>query len=304
MKLAAIKPSVIKGAHRTVLVLKKNSPQILTAVGIASGITSAVLASKATLKLEPIVDEVNEGLEIVRGNKAKADARTPGTENYTQQKHVQDLTFVYTRGGLKLVKLYGPAISVGFVSVGCIISAQTILQNRNAALVAAYTALDRGFNEYRKRVEKELGAEKEQELRYGITEERVDDTKNGVVEIVHHVNPNGLSPYAKFFDELNPNWQRDADYNLMFLKSTQNYANDKLQSRGHLFLNDVYDMLGIDRTREGAVVGWVVGCDGSDEFVDFGFMNGSRERVRAFVNGQEQAILLDFNVDGVIYDKI
>ena len=114
-------------------------------------------------------------------------------------------------------------------------------------------------------------------------------------------DPNGLSVYARFFDEGCEQWSKNPEYNLMFLRSQQNYYNDMLKSRGHVFLNEVYDALGIPRTQAGAVVGWMI-SDNGDNFIDFGVFDGDRPRARDFVNGYERSILLDFNVDGVIYD--
>ena len=92
----------------------------------------------------------------------------------------------------------------------------------------------------------------------------------------------------------------------MFLRAQQQYANDKLIAQGHLFLNEVYDMLGLPRTKAGAIVGWVYDDNNAvgDNFVDFGIYDVHRETARDFVNGYERSILLDFNVDGVIYDLI
>ena len=91
----------------------------------------------------------------------------------------------------------------------------------------------------------------------------------------------------------------------MFLRKQQEWANELLKSRGHVFLNEVYDMLGIPRTKSGQIVGWVYNSNDeySDNYIDFGVYDGGA-RSRAFVNGYEKAILLDFNVDGVIYDLI
>ncbi|MCA1800666.1 MAG: DUF6353 family protein, partial [Actinobacteria bacterium] len=111
------------------------------------------------------------------------------------------------------------------------------------------------------------------------------------------------SIYARYFDEGSTVWSRERDYNRLRIRAIQNYANDMLKARGHLFLNEVYDELGLPRSRAGAVVGWVMSKSG-DNFVDFGIYNQENERARAFVNGQEQSILLDFNVDGVIYDLL
>jgi hypothetical protein len=87
------------------------------------------------------------------------------------------------------------------------------------------------------------------------------------------------------------------------LRGQQQYANDLLHARGYVFLNDVYDMLGIDRTKEGQIVGWVYNKNNEvgDNFVDFGILETNRETEDG---SYEPAILLDFNVDGNILDLI
>ena len=118
------------------------------------------------------------------------------------------------------------------------------------------------------------------------------------------MNPTLYSDYARFFDAASPNWQNDPEYNLMFLRAQQQYANDLLRAKGRLFLNDVYEMLGLEKSKAGQIVGWVYDRENpnGDNFVDFGIYDMSKERVRAFVNGYETNILLDFNVDGNIWD--
>jgi hypothetical protein len=180
------------------------------------------------------------------------------------------------------------------------------MRKRNVALVAAYKTIEEGFSKYRKRVVDEFGEEKDMELFRGYKFEEVIDEEmeeGATVKVITHVDPNGLSPYAKFFDETNVNWRKTPSYNMVFLRSQQQYANDMLHTRGHVLLNDVYDSIGIPRTTEGAVVGWILSKEG-DNFIDFGIYKFESEAARRFVNGEEDSILLDFNVDGVIYDKI
>ena len=180
------------------------------------------------------------------------------------------------------------------------------MSGRNAALIAAYKAVEQSFSTYRGRVREEFGEERDRDLSRGVVYEQVDlENAEGKKsrQIVASVDPNKISEYARFFDETCTEWERNAEYNLMFLKARQTYANDMLRARGHVFLNEVYDMLGIPRTKAGAVVGWVISKDG-DNFVDFGIYNPDNPRAADFVNGYEKSILLDFNVDGVIYDKI
>lgn len=173
------------------------------------------------------------------------------------------------------------------------------------ALTAAYGALEKGFNEYRGRVVEKYGEEEDRNLRYGTMQVQIEDPETGKTKTVTRVDPNDPSIYARFFDEMSSSWNRDPEYNMIFLKCQQNYANDLLRSRGHVFLNEVYDMVGVPRSKAGAVVGWILSKNGeTDNFIDFGVFEGRTDVARDFVNGVEGAILLDFNVDGVIWDKL
>ena len=123
------------------------------------------------------------------------------------------------------------------------------------------------------------------------------------VSCLQPMDPSKKSVYARFFDEYSPQWTAYPEQNLVFLKHTESMMNDMLLAKKHVFLNEVYDALGIERTSAGAVVGWVLNGDG-DNFISFGMYDFDSERGRAFINGNEHSILLDFNVDGVIFDKI
>ena len=113
------------------------------------------------------------------------------------------------------------------------------------------------------------------------------------------IEDRGVSEYARWFDDGCVGWTKDPEYNLAFLKAQQNYANNMLRTRGHLFLNEIYDLLGIPRTKAGAIVGWIYGDDNSH--VDFGLYS---ERNQDFINGFSRTVLLDFNVNGNILDLI
>lgn len=112
-----------------------------------------------------------------------------------------------------------------------------------------------------------------------------------------------VSEYARFFDASCMRWTKDSEFNLTFLKQQEHYANERLRIKGHLFLNEVYDMLDITRTKAGQVVGWIYDEKNpiGDNRVDFGIND---DRNKDFVNGNENTILLDFNVDGNILDLL
>lgn len=280
---------------RTGLVLKKYSPEILTGVGIATGVAAGVLAIRATLKVEPVIDGIRENLEGVERLEKESNVTTQALNNIKGR--------VYGEGILELTKLYWPAASLGVASISCVVGAHGIMKKRNAALVVAYNAVEKTFAEYRERVAAKLGEDAEREIKLDIRDEEVVDEETGKKKTVSTIGSCGTSQYARFFDELSQYWDRNPEYNLLYLRAQQQYANDRLQARGHLFLNEVYEALGIPHSQAGSVVGWIISKDG-DNFVDFGMYDLDNEKAREFVNGVERSILLDFNVDGVIYDKI
>ena len=231
--------------------------------------------------------------------------------NYTEEEGKKTLTLIYSKAALDIAKLYGPSVVLGGLSITAILTSNNILRKRNIALAAAYTAVDKSFKEYRGRVIERFGKELDRELKYNIKAKEVEETvvsEDGteVVEkkTIELADPNTYSPYAKFYDDGCSGWTKDPEANLMFLRMQQDAATKRLKQQGWLLLNDVYDMLGIPRTKDGMVIGWVydekhpVG----DNFVDFGIYDTNRASNRDFVNGYERTILLDFNVDGNIYD--
>jgi hypothetical protein len=302
MKFSALKTVVTSKVGRQLLAVQKQSPTILFAAGIVSVVGTVVLASKATLKVESVLDEHNETLEKIK---------TVETADYTEDDRKQDTVVLYIQTAGKFCKLYAPAVVTGIIGVACLTGSHYILTQRNAGLMAAYTALDKGFRAYRNRVREDLGEEKDREYRHGVQKGEyveVDEETGKEVSRTPVTRVAGEpSIYAKLWgQDYSQSWNRQPDYNLVFLRSQQNYLNDLLKARGHVFLNEAYDQLGLPHTKEGAVVGWVLdNKNGGDNYVDFGLFNREMEPQHFdFFTGREDAIWLDFNVDGVIYDLI
>ena len=302
---------VTKKAYKAAFICKKHSPEILLVVGIVGVGASIVTACKATLKAQDVVLNAKEEIESVHNVRDayidKVDDK--GLAVYTEKDEQKDLATIYIQSGVQLAKYYAIPVALAVASVGCLVGSHNIMQKRSVAILAAYKAVQETFDEYRKRVADEYGEEKEYQIRRGIKATDVVKTitdENGEEQTVVETectDPNKYSAYSMFFDECNPRWSPNAEYNLMFIKHQQNYANDMLRARGHLFLNEVYDMLGFERTSAGAVVGWAIGKD-NDNYVDFGIFDRTNGRARDFVNGYEKSVLLDFNIDGVIYDLL
>lgn len=294
MKLSVIKNAVTSKVGRQLLLAQKHSPVIMFSAGVVGVVATAILASRATLKIDEILEEHDDALE-------KID-RYEGSD-YSDEERQRDKVVVYFRTGAKFARVYAPALLVGGLSIAALTGAHITLNRRYAGAAAAYTALDKGFRAYRERVKDELGMDKDREFMYGMEDHTIiKETAEGPVTQVIKRPGKKLSVYARFFDDGNKHWVNNHNYNQMFISCQQNWANDLLRARGHVFLSEVYDMLGIERSRESVVVGWILG--NGDDYIDFGVFDNDLHSGLLFVNGDEPSILLDFNVDGIIWDKI
>lgn len=285
-------------AGRALLKSRKNSPHILFAAGVVGTVASTVLASRSTLKLSDTLDE----LEVSKNNVlAVKDGLDKGVATVTKKVYVNEVTRHYTETSLKLGKLYGPAVLCGVAGIACLTGSHIQLTRRNSALMAAYAAVDTAYKNYRERVRQAVGENKELDLYRGMKTETIKNELDKK-EVVRSVDPNKWSAYARFFDECSWKWEKNPELNRLHVQAAQNFANEKLRAKGYVFLNEVYEMLGLEKSQAGQVVGWVMGGSG-DNYIDFGMFEAFNTR-NEFVNGQERSILLDFNVDGVILDKI
>lgn len=299
-----IMKSVNGVASKAVMKLKKHSPEILVVAGIAGTVVSAVLACKATTKVAEILDETKGTLDTIHEG---METGAINGQEYTTDDGKKDTVVVYAQTGMKLAKLYGPAIILGTLSITSILASNNILRKRNVALGAAYVAIDKSFKEYRGRVIERFGDQVDTELKYGIKAKKFEeievDPETGkekkVKKTVMVADPNLQSDYAVYFDRKSRNYETNPDYNRMFLKAQQAFANDKLQTRGHLFLNEVLDDLDLPRTPAGQIVGWTK--DGPDGYVNFRIVEVERETEDG---RHEPALLLDFNVEGNIWEKM
>ena len=274
------------------ITLMKHSPTILLAVGIGTGVATLITACRATIRVQPKIEGHRKTIEIIKENNEIEEDKTSLSKEYFE-------TFK------DVAKEYVVPASLGAVSLASILCSHHILNGRVVGLAAAYTTCKNSFDDYRKRIVEKFGEDADENARFGVEKKTIPDEKDPKKERVIRVPDQvaDVSPYACFYDNGSKGWSSDSYSRLVFLIAQQKEANRRLAYRGHVFLNEVYDMLGHPRTSAGAIVGWLLNGDG-DGFVDFGFLDGKNEQTRDFVNGIEEAILLDFNVDGVIYDKI
>lgn len=284
--------------------VKKHSPEILIISGIVGLVSAGVLACRATTKVQSILDERNKQLNDV--------ASVGIQDGYTEEDEEKDKIIIHVKSGLRIARLYAPAVALGVASTISILAGHNILRKRSAALAAAYATVESSFNEYRKRVADRFGEDVDNELKFGVKAKQITETvtdENGkekhVKKTVNAANDKlGGSPYAFIFDkQTSPAvYEDDTDFMLLRLRSEQQYANDVLTTRGYLSLNEVLERLGLKTSKMGQIVGWAYDYDNpsGDNFVDFGV----KELDVDTINGTEKKIVLDFNCQGNILDLI
>ena len=308
--LSKVSTSAARFAGKAEFTIKKNSPEILLGAGIVGFVGTVVLACRATCRADEVLEFHRRKIKDIEDAKEIADADPEGEMSYDIEIYRQDKAIRYLKTTGNLAKLYAPTVAVGALSLACILTSRNIMQKRYLGVVAAYNGLSAAFEEYRKRVRDEYGEGLDKHFRYGTTyeelpvydengkktkeKEQVEKTETGMVI------PNDDS--CRFFDSSNPNWDKNPTFSMMWLRGQQNILNDILHTRGHVFLNEVYDALGFPHTPQGAVLGWIDGE--GDNCIDFGLYDQNKENVRRFVNGVDNVIMLEFNHDGVIWDKI
>ena len=308
--LSKVSTSAARFAGKAEFTIKKNSPEILLGAGIVGFVGTVVLACRATCRADEVLEFHRKKIKDIEDAKEIADADPEGEMSYDVEIYRQDKAIRYLKTTGNLAKLYAPTVAVGALSLACILTSRNIMQKRYLGVVAAYNGLSAAFEEYRKRVRDEYGEGLDKHFRYGTTyeelpvydengkktkeKEQVENTETGMVM--------QTDDSCRFFDSSNPNWDKNPAFSMMWLRGQQNILNDILHTRGHVFLNEVYDALGFPHTPQGAVLGWIDGE--GDNCIDFGLYDQNKENVRRFVNGVDNVIMLEFNHDGVIWDKI
>lgn len=308
MKNTHLLTDISRSLHKIGFQLKKHSPSILVGVGIVGAVTSTVLACKATTKASKVVEKSKEDIKQIR--ECMADENLISTGEYSEQDGKKDLTMVYARTSVELVKLYAPAAIVGTLSIASVLASHAILNKRNIALASAYAVVDKSFKDYRKRVKQRYGNEAEHDIRFGLKSEEVkvvdEDGKENTV-VVKSVDKEWEQPsdYVRIFDEFNENWKREHNYNLYFLKQQERYFNDLLRAKGVVFWNEVLEGLGFPRVPEGQMIGWVYDKDNieGDNYISFGIFEYP-ERTADFINGINKSVMLEFNIQGNVMQRL
>lgn len=306
MGIASIGKCIIGAASVTGMTVQRHAPEILIGCGLVGMGVTTVKACQATLKVN---EEIKKGTEILANVNGVMKGEIPVLPgSYSEQDAKDDKVLAYTLMGKAIVKNFGPVAAIGAASTVSILCGYNILNKRNAMLMAAYTAIDTSFKKYRQRVIEDLGEEADWKYRTGATEKKVDKVETdedgkekktkAKVETVDPAEPiDYMVNYLHDTIYIPTDVKRNKQMNKWHIEQVQTNANTRLQTYKHLTLNDVYDMLGVPRRDCGQIVGWTL--DGSgDNAVQFMIKEVWDEEL------QQDNFLIDFNVDGIIFDKI
>lgn len=303
--------AITKMCNNVIFAMKRNAPTILLWVGIGTGAACVGKACYDTAKKTvPLLAKAKDDISEVKASVSGEESVTEGTLAEAKKKQMD----ICLRTAGKLGLIYMPSAALGLVSVASLITSHNIAHKRILGLSAAYAALDGTFNTYRNGVIDKYGKTEDYELFNGIKTETVEKEvtdENGEVHKITEekkvvtVNPE-TNIYTRFFDRANMDWDDDPDIRRLFLEAKERTANMMLENRGYLLLNDVYKLLGFPATRAGYSVGWLRNDDENPNhhgYVSFGWKDISDSYSRALLNGYEECVILNFNVEGPILDK-
>lgn len=293
--------------------LKNASPQILVVSGIVGIVGTVVLACKATRHLDETVNAAKEEIEEVHEKR-----ETLSEEEYPDKEMKKELTKVYVKNGMKIVKLYAPSVILGTLSVGGILKSNDILRKRNMALSAAYATLDSGFKAYRKRVVEKYGEDEDTALRLGTRTEKVEETievdgKKKKVKTPYEVVDGESGENGIYYFSDSVLYQGIDDYDINVINGRQKLSNNLFQKNGVYLVKEALDILGFEgdlvdpkKHPELLTLGWLKGDKDCDGRVDY----RAHRVLRDIVDKETGEIVrivdyaLDFNHDGNVYSRL
>lgn len=314
MSMTSIAKSITNLIRRGSFRVQKRAPELLIITGVVGGVGAAVMACKATTKADDVFSYYHDEMDRVEA--CESDHSLSESGEYTDEDAQKDRAIIYIHTAGKFVKLYGPSVLVGITSIACIFASNAIMRKRIVAMTAAYSALDGAFSEYRSRVVEKYGEDVDKEMRYGTKAKKItqtvvnEDGTESKIKVVDHTYSGGLSCYAAPFKEYtddakgnrirNVYYDMDPNFNEAYIRSREQYATDHLIAYGHVFLNDVYKILGIPPTKAGQIVGWSL--ENGDTYVSFASYNkhGLNDPL---IHDEDGDFVLDFNVSGNIIDQ-
>lgn len=311
MNLPVIFSKILAGVkgfgNKALIVGKKHAPEICFGLGVAGFVGTIAGTVHATNQTHEILEK-KENLEEVCN-----ECLENKNGNYTRKIYDEDIKRIRRETRKRLFKAWWPVGTLGAGSVISFFSGFRILNGRYLGAAAAYKTLEAGYERYRQKVIERFGAEVDQELmdiqaseiqkmlKKEEEQQKADDEK-GKKKKKALEQGNSIV----LFDDRSEHWRRYwiPDMVLDYLSVKENECNDKRKINGIIFENEVRDILGVERTSEGQVLGW------KDKPVDFGLFNGSDIAVKRCRNvlsierNGDIHVPIQLEPEGIMFDRI
>jgi len=204
---------------------QENKSVLLTAVGVAGTVSTAVLTGRASFKAAEM---------IIEGENNRIDEH----QEPASRKEM-----------IKLVwPLYIPPVGVGIITIGAIITANRMDAQKAAALAAAYGISERSFQEYREKVVERLGESKELALRDEIAQDRVNRDPVQNKQVIITGNGDVLCK-----DNISGRYFQSS---VETIRRAENTVNHDIIHHMYASLSSFYEHIGLPPTRHSDEVGW------------------------------------------------
>ena len=213
------------------LFLKRNGSTILTGLAAVGVVSTAVMAVKATPKAIELLEKAKEekGEELTKLEKVQVAGPS-----------------------------YIPSVVMGASTLICLFGANVLNKRHQAALVSAYTLVDSSYKEYKQKLKELYGEEAHEEIVNAITVEKAREVGINAECICANTcltNDEACGEPVLFYEE----WShRYFETTIEQVITAQYHLNRNFVLRGYTTVNELYDFLGLDTTKEGDVLGWAV----------------------------------------------
>lgn len=215
--------------------LKKNSPVILTCIGVVGIVATGVMTHKATLNAVELINEaeVEKGEELTKAEAFKVSA-----------------------------KCYIPPILMGAGTITCVVSATVLNRKQQALLTSAYQMLNTSYKEFKDKVNELYGPDANGKVLSSICTD-----KYNILDAKPVLHDGKQLFYDRYSDRYYESTMADVYW-------AECHFNRNFVIGGCICINEYYKLLGIDTIPEGDELGYngyEFEVDWGCRYIDFGY---------------------------------
>lgn len=255
--LTTVKGTAMKAAHG----VSKNSPLILTSLGVVGLVATSYLTYKSASRVREITNDL-ESKRIIESRINELQEKEEPEDEEAEELEVLSKNFEGINRFEVLKDLAGALalpVSTGLASVGLIALGYNILNGRltKVATALASTVAERVY--FERKYEDKYG--KEEADQFFVHEEEYPNDDSTELEDDEPKKVQSTVPdlYGRWFKNSTEYASDDPSYNATYIDNVAERLQNKLFANGYLVLNEVLETLGFPREKVGGIVGWTTG---------------------------------------------